>query len=199
MLVESLHAVENDSSADAHEKSPPVEGMDEVGEEETTDDLHEHLVGAGDAEEVLQLGAADVEGRGGGEGGDDSLGEETRDDAAMTDAQEEVNDAALQTQRRDCLQVLVGRLVGVHKGEGAADHHRDEGDGADVHVSGGSQQTVHEHGHNATIETVNGREVREHGVRHSLECNPLDSPTCGMAMTPTVRPAVRSNEKYSFL
>ena len=85
VFVESLHGVENSGGADAHEEGPPVEGVDEIGEEEAADDLQKHLVGAGDAEEVLQLGAADVEGGGGGEGGDDGLREQARDDAAVTE------------------------------------------------------------------------------------------------------------------
>lgn len=199
VLVETLHAVENGGGTDAHEEGPPVERVDEVGEEEAADDLHEHLVGAGDAEEVLQLGAADIEGGGGGEGGDDGLGEETRDHTAVTDAQKEVDDATFQTQGRDCGHVLVRRLVGVHEGESAADHHGDEGEGTDVHLAGRSQQTIHEHWNDTAIETVDGREVGKHGVRHSLECMQIVIPTWGMAITPTVRPAVRSNEKYSFL
>ena len=168
LLIGPLHQVEQHRGRSSQQKRPPIERIAGLREKQRADNLQKHVRVARHAPVVLQLRASDVERGGGGEGGDDRLGEKPRDHATATNAENDKENAADQAQRAHSEEVVLLVGVGVDKGQSAAHHHRDQSEGTDVDVARCAEQTIHEHGGDAPIESVDGREIGQHGVGHTL-------------------------------
>ena len=125
LLIGPLHQVEQHRGRSSQQKRPPIERIAGLREKQRADNLQKHVRVARHAPVVLQLRASDVERGGGGEGGDDRLGEKPRDHATATNAENDKENAADQAQRAHSEEVVLLVGVGVDIGQSTAHHHRD--------------------------------------------------------------------------
>ena len=125
LLIGPLHQVEQHRGRSSQQKRPPIERIAGLREKQRADNLQKHVRVARHAPVVLQLRASDVERGGGGEGGDDRLGEKPRDHATATNVEDDKENTADQAQRAHSEEVVLLVGVGVDIGQSAAHHHRD--------------------------------------------------------------------------